>query len=242
MSKRCSAVLAAVHQTIEGLVGRLDVSRRADGTSPRLLDVGCWDGAGTLRYSAAIHGGASACGIEVNEQEAERARARGVEVATLDLESERFPWPNASMDVVVANQVFEHLKNIWQPVSEIARVLKPAGHFVISVPNLASLHNRALLALGLQPSSIRVLGPHVRAFTPRALRQYVELGGCFVVKRVVGVGFYPFPTGLAAPLARCWPSASHTVIMVARRAGNPDWSSWLRYLHEEQASGLQTHY
>jgi SAM-dependent methyltransferase len=178
----------------------------------------------------------------VNEHEAERARARGVEVATIDLESERFPWPDASMDVVVANQVFEHLKNIWRPMSEIARVLKPMGYFVISVPNLASLHNRAMLALGLQPSSIRVLGPHVRAFTPRALREFVELGGCFEVRRVAGVGFYPLPTGLAAPLARSWPSASHTLIMIARRAATADWSSWLRYLREEQASGLQTHY
>src|SRR6058998_2525147 len=57
-------------------------------------------------------------------------------------------------------QVFEHLKNVWLPMSEIARVLCAGGHLVFSVPNLASLHNRALLAFGRQPTSIRTFGPH----------------------------------------------------------------------------------
>src|SRR5205823_11009821 len=131
---------------------------------PGLLDIGCWDGASTARYGESL-GAAALAGIEVFDGPARVAEERGIDVARRDLERETFPWPDAAFDVVVANQVFEHLKNIWLPLSEAYRVLKAGGHLVVSVPNLASLHNRVLLAFGRQPTSIHTLGPHVRGYT-----------------------------------------------------------------------------
>jgi SAM-dependent methyltransferase len=231
-------VLAAVRGTIETVLTDLD-SRLQSGER-KLLDVGCWDAEATVRYAARVH--ASPYGIEIFEKQAAQARARGVEVATLNLETDRFPWADGSMDIVVANQVFEHLKNVWLAMSEIARVLRPDGYFVISVPNLASLHNRLLLMIGRQPTSIRVLGPHVRGFTPHALQEFVELGECLAVERTLGVGFYPFPTSWTRPVTSAWCSASHTLVLVARRRASSNGSPWLRYVEQATASGLQTHY
>ena len=106
---------------------------------------------------------------------AARPRLHGlsVEQVRLDLETAKFPWPDASVDVIVCNQVFEHLKNIWLPMSEIHRVLAPGGWLLLSVPNLGSLHNRMMLGLGLQPTSIRTLGPHVRGYTAHEIRRYL---------------------------------------------------------------------
>ena len=87
------------------------------------------------------------------------------------------------MDVVISNQVFEHLKNVWRPMSEIGRVLREGGWLVLSVPNLASLHNRVLLALGRQPTSIRTLGPHVRGYTLGEMSRFVGLEGMLRVER-----------------------------------------------------------
>ena len=232
MSRRCSAVLGEVQDAIADLLPRL-----AGGGEPveRLLDVGCWDGSATMRYARAV--GCEPFGVEVFEEPAATARQAGVSVKVLDLETDALPWPDASMDVVVANQILEHLKNVWLPMAEMFRVLRPGGHLVVSAPNLASLHNRALLALGRQPTSIRTRGPHVRGFTYRELRRLVELDGAFRVERVLGVGFYPLPARWARPVARAWKGASHTPVLVARRAADERPAPWLRYL-----SGEQTHY
>jgi len=236
MATLCEQVVGEVQRTIRSELERL----RARGfRAARLLDVGCWDGSVTERYASVF--GCAALGIEIFDEVAARARARGVEVARLDLESEPFPWPDGSVDVVVINQVLEHLKDVWRPMSEIHRVLRPDGVAVLSVPNLASLHNRVLVACGRQPTSIRTFGPHVRGFTFGEFRAFVAHGGALEVLRARGVGFYPLPARLAGPLARLWRGAAHTTLLVARkRAAGP--SPWLEYLRREQEQGLQTHF
>ena len=47
----------------------------------------------------------------------------------------RLPYPDASFDAVTSNMVFEHVVDFEQPVSEIARVLKPGGVFVVLFPS-----------------------------------------------------------------------------------------------------------
>jgi SAM-dependent methyltransferase len=192
-------------------------------------------------YGTAL-GGATLAGVEIFDAPARQAEARGIDVARLDLEHDAFPWPTASFDVVVSNQVFEHLKNIWLPLSEAYRVLKPGGNLVISVPNLASLHNRVLLAFGRQPTSIRTFGPHVRGYTLRELIGLLELSGGLAVQRVRGVGFYPLPARLARPLASLFTDASHTPVVVARKERHHDVPPWKAYRNREIDDGVQTFY
>src|SRR6185437_11620368 len=107
----CSRVLDEVQGKIEGLLRGI----AADSGERVLLDVGCWDGESSRRCGEAL-GTGRLLGIEVYEEQARRARQSGIEVAGIDLETERFPWPDGSVDVVVCNQVLEHLKNIWLPI------------------------------------------------------------------------------------------------------------------------------
>ena len=162
-------------------------------------------------------------------------------MVALDLEVRAFPWADGSMDVVVMNQVLEHLKNVWLPMSELFRVTRVGGRGIFAVPNLASLHNRVLLALGWQPSSIRTFGPHVRGFTFGELRAFVEHGGGWTVERTESVGLYPFPVTWGRVPLRLWPGAGHTTILVARKARDlaPPWSAWMR---SELEQGMQTVY
>src|SRR5690348_12809420 len=111
----CARVLHEVEGRIEKVLGEV---RHHD---PVLLDVGCWDGEFTARCASVV-GAPKALGIEIYEEPARAARARGIEVARVDLESQSFPWPDESVDVIVCNQVLEHLKNIWLPMSEMHRV------------------------------------------------------------------------------------------------------------------------
>lgn len=237
MTQRCSDVLDHVHRAIQD---ELRLLRERAGTPLSLLDVGCWDGIPTAAYLRIL--GGRAHGIEVFPEQAALARAKGIETAEVDLETGTFPWGDASIDVAVVNQVFEHLKNVWLPISEIARVLRPGGHLVFSVPNLSSFHNRVMLAFGFQPSSIRTFGPHVRGYTYRQMRQFVTFGGCFAIERVRGIGFYPLNATLGAPFASMWKGGCHTPVIVARRAPTERHDPWLANARQEPLVGQQTHY
>src|SRR3989454_6183450 len=224
MSRMCSQVLDEVHRSILDLLQHIASAEKVSS----LLDVGCWDGSTTIEYAGVAHG-ARAFGIEVFQGPAAQAARRGVSVAVMDLERDRFPWPDQSMDLVVCNQVFEHLKNVWLPMSEIARVLRVGGHLLFSVPNLASLHNRALLALGSQPTSIRTFGPHVRGFTLGQVRTFLSTGGGFRIRRAAPPRSYPPPAQLARGLASLLPGAAHTSILWVQKIEHRSEWPWAAY-------------
>jgi SAM-dependent methyltransferase len=125
-------------------------------------------------------------------------------------------------------------------MSEMHRVLRAGGHAVLSVPNLASLHNRVLLGIGRQPTSIRVFGPHVRGYAFGEFCDFVERDGAYAIERRRGVGFYPVPSPWSAPLSALWRGAGHTTIVLARKTG--DKPVWVDYLGGEVEGGMQTFY
>ncbi len=231
----CERALIEVGREIERLLRGLAGER----PGPTLLDVGCWDGGFSRRCGAAL-GAERILGVEVYEGPAATAERRGLEVARVDLETGRLPWADGSVDVVVCNQVLEHLKNVWLPMTEMHRVLRPGGHAILSVPNLASLHNRVLLALGRQPTSIRLFGPHVRGYAFGEFCDFVERGGAYAIERRLSAGFYPLPAKWTAPFSSLWRSAGHTTIVLARKTeAEPP---WLDYITAEVGDGMPTFY
>src|SRR5947207_12360780 len=78
--------------------------------SAELLDVGCEDGAWTEQLRRRLDIPPSQVhGLEIVEPQAQRARARGFDVRTADLD-DRWPFDSASVDIVHANQVIEHVQ------------------------------------------------------------------------------------------------------------------------------------
>jgi len=206
------------------------------GSGSTLLDVGCWDGEFTVAYAEAL-------GAELKDTHAldffppllETAARRGVKARQIDLETQTFPFPDESFDVVICNQVLEHLKQIYLPLSEIHRVLKEGGHAVISVPNLAALHNRLLLLAGRQPATIRIMGPHVRGYACRSFTEFLLHNGLFICEQMVPVGMYPFPVGIGSTLAALIPSLCHTPIWLLRKTSSkaPNWHQAMEQQKEQ---------
>lgn len=63
----------------------------------------------------------------------------GPGVAELNVENP-FPFENEHFDIVIALNLFEHVRNLSQAPAEIARILKPGGRFIVSVPFLYPFH------------------------------------------------------------------------------------------------------
>lgn len=163
-----------------------------------------------LRTTKTAHPKARLVGLEVHAPYAASLRSAGFEVIEANIECEPLPFDPESVDLIVANQVFEHIKEVFWVLHECSRVLRVGGSLVIGVPNLASLHNRVLLAIGKQPTSMTNWSAHVRGYTRPDLVALINqpFPDGFSLVRARGANFYPFPGPIARALARAWPGGA----------------------------------
>jgi 2-polyprenyl-3-methyl-5-hydroxy-6-metoxy-1,4-benzoquinol methylase len=70
----------------------------------------------------------------------EAITAHGLCVEPCNIETEALPFPDASFDALILNEVLEHLRvNPVFALREARRVLRPGGTLLLSTPNLRSL-------------------------------------------------------------------------------------------------------
>lgn len=204
------------------------------GRCSSLLDVGCGDGRKTVAWAARMGvppGGIA--GVEGYGLFREKASAL-FRVEDADLEADRLPFSDGAFDLVIANQVMEHIKNIFHLMGELCRVTRPGGHLLLSVPNLASAHNRILLTLGRQPTPIKIFCEHVRGFTSRSLAELALASGDFCQVARSGSGFYPLPPGPGNALASIWPGGAVYAVLLLRRQSEVDPGYWVRWASSTQ--------
>jgi SAM-dependent methyltransferase len=187
------------------------LAERAQGG--RLLDIGAGRGFQTLIW----HDQLPACGPAVIYDARDHRHSDVVpqtEFRQVDLDGGRFPHADETFDVAVMNQLLVTLKDVRTPVAESWRVLKPGGLFLVSVPNLAALHNSALLLLGLQPTTLHIGGDHVRGFALRSMTSFLRQEGRFRVLKTRGIGVHPFTSAVVPEPFRTY---SHTILWLLQK-------------------------
>ncbi|RMH28327.1 MAG: methyltransferase domain-containing protein [Planctomycetota bacterium] len=185
-----------------------------------VLDLGAGHG-DDLAIAQDMCPGCRRIAVENHPPYAHALRSSGIECHSLDIERDRLPFDDKSISVVIANQVLEHIKDIFWVLHEVSRVLNQGGHFIIGVPNLASLHNRVLLAIGRQPTVIKTDSGHVRGFVLPDFVAFLEacFPGGYIVKQRRGANFYPLPPILAKPAARMFPSMAWGTMLLLVKCG-----------------------
>jgi len=181
-----------------------------EGLRPaHVLDIGCGSGYLGGRIKA-LRPGTVVDGVDISTVALERARAHLDRVWHLDLDGAGLPAPDRAYDLVIASEVIEHLYDVQHAAGEIARVMRPGAHAILTVPNLAYWRYRLDLLCGRLP---------LPADDPRHLHQFTAthfaaLGAAhgLALAALSGHG-----TRLPA-LARRWPAVfSDTLIALFRK-------------------------
>ena len=147
----------------------------------RVLDLGCGDGSFTATLAPNV---ADVVGAEVAEAAVRRARRRhpalAFELVPLD---GPLPFADGAFDLVWSTEVIEHVADTARWLSEVRRVLAPAGRLLLTTPN----HGRLRLALGGIERYSEPLGDHLHLYSRRSLEQVLaEFGFAEIELRAAG--------------------------------------------------------
>lgn len=101
----------------------------------RLLDVP--SGEGALAQKLQLMGFSVVC----SDLYPELFRLSGIEVHGGNLDA-KLPFPDQNFDIVVCVEGLEHIENPANAIREFARLIRPGGKLIVSVPNILNIEER----------------------------------------------------------------------------------------------------
>jgi SAM-dependent methyltransferase len=164
--------------------------------SARVLDIGCGVGTYVKRLGEVAD---RAYGIDIAAERVRESATGSLSVAV----SEHLPFETGAFDMVLLNEVIEHVHDDRKTLEEACRVVRPGGHIVVYAPNrlypfethgiYTGSHYRFgnIPLVNYLPDALRnKLVPHARAYTSRSIRKLIEgLPATVVVHTQVYPGF-----------------------------------------------------
>lgn len=117
-------------------------------------------------------------GIEIDPEQAEKARDVCEKVLVGNIENVEFDIPEKIFDVIVFADVLEHLRKPEDVLLKMRRLLKDDGFMVISLPNIAHISMRKNLFFGsFDYGELGILDrTHLRFFTLKTAQELIR--GC----------------------------------------------------------------
>lgn len=170
----------ARYQALAETISQLAQQSQQAGRRLRLLDVGLHDGL-TMRYLEVLPGAENIDyhGVDL-EQCPTLYRPEKWQLSIGDLRHCLPMLASDSFDVVICEQVLEHIHDVDPAAATLIRVLAPGGHLIVGVPSFPEgIH---LLRKHLVPLLDRVFPPnkvrsHVQAFSKRTFLGLLRRNG-----------------------------------------------------------------
>jgi SAM-dependent methyltransferase len=196
---------------MERLISRLECLQLA-------VDLGAGSGR-DLDIIRRFHPKATLIAIEAGQEYAASLREKADQICIANIERDRLPLQDGQADLIIANQILEHTKEIFWIFHEVSRSLRIGGSFVVGVPNICSLHNRFLLLIGRQPTQHQLCSAHVRPFSKNDTLAFLNacFPGGYELADFRGAQFYPFPRAVARLLATALPTFAFTIFFLLRK-------------------------
>jgi 2-polyprenyl-3-methyl-5-hydroxy-6-metoxy-1,4-benzoquinol methylase len=150
----------------------------------RVLELGCATGEVGKQLKVQL-GATYYAGIDNHEVAVDEARAKLDRVYLADIERtspSELGLVEGEFDLLVALDVLEHLRDPWDVLAALTRLLKPSGRAVLSVPNVQNLGILLGLAQGRwsYESSGILDATHLRFFTLESVHELVAGAGLVV--------------------------------------------------------------
>ncbi len=137
------------------------------------------------------------------ERDWNRIEREGLVVHRCDIEREPLPFAPGSFDLVVFNEVLEHLRvDPLFVISEINRIIRPEGTLLLTTPNLYAIQRIVKFLLGrgfndpLQEfSKLRRIGHmgHIREYSSSEVMRFLDYAG-FSTQSLTYEHYYYPPT------------------------------------------------
>ena len=151
----------------------------------RVLEIGCAEGV----FLAGIAGAEEKWGIEPTEPAAAVARTRLTRVISKNFDEAKNELPLGYFDLVICNDVIEHMTDHDGFLAEIKKYMAPDGVIVGSIPNVRYHKNlfNLLFAKDWEYVDWGILDrTHLRFFTEKSLRRSLSAAG-FEVETFRGI-------------------------------------------------------
>lgn len=119
--------------------------------------------------------------------------SRGVKADLRQGSVYELPYESESFDLVVSFSMFEHLHEYPKGLSEVARVLRPGGSFLLGMPAVNRLMEAGFLAIGfkgINDHHVTTPAQVERAFDGAGLRLVSQTGVDLPLRRPLGTRVY----------------------------------------------------
>lgn len=150
------------------------------GQGAEILDIGCGQGHITERIRQAVSG-AKVTGLDYSVSAIQYAHEHFPEIDFSVGDAYECPYKQGLFDVVVCNNLWEHVPDPLFLLSRIKRSVKPGGHLIISTPSRYRLGN--LLRVMMGKTVLFMSQHHVTEYSVGQVKEQLAYGG-FEVRKV----------------------------------------------------------